>query len=255
MADLHIIAGPRAGETVALDKNKITFGRHSTCDFVLKDRTVSRLHFYVERTGDKFFLIDQESNNGTFVNDEQVSWVELKDKDKIEVGISVMIAELPERQKQPVAENPSAKREPSSAGGGVPRSPFDAEHKRTYPGEYLEGIELFNAGRYFDAHEIWEEIWLRSSGATKLFYQMLIQAAVGLHHYERGNARGGRGMHKAVAGKIGQLPKIFMSLDVADFSHQYNLFFADLIERDNEAAPPTDRPRPFIRLLGGNERQ
>src|SRR5204862_3147329 len=89
-----------------------------------------------------------------------------------------------------------------------------------YPREYLQGIEDFNAGRYFDAHEIWEEIWLRSSGDTKLFYQMLIQAAVGLHHYERGNARGARGMNTNVTDKLGRLPSAYMSLDLVEFARQ-----------------------------------
>ena len=120
-----------------------------------------------------------------------------------------------------------------------------------YPREYLQGISLFNAGRYFDAHEAWEEIWLRSSGDDKLFYQMLIQSAVGLHHYERGNCRGGRGMHKAVTEKLSRLPSLYKSLDLKEFSRQFRSFFADIIETDEDSTPPPDRPRPLIRLLSG----
>lgn len=126
---------------------------------------------------------------------------------------------------------------------------IDAEHRRIYPREYIEGIEHFNARRYFEAHEVWEEIWLRSAGDTKLFYQMLIQAAVGLHHYERGNARGGRGMHRRVVEKLQLLPSFYMSLDLAAFSEQFRSFFADLIENNIEAAPQAGRPRPCICLL------
>lgn len=126
---------------------------------------------------------------------------------------------------------------------------IDAEQERIYPRQYIEGIEHFNARRYFEAHEIWEEIWLRSSGDTKLFYQMLIQAAVGLHHYERGNTRGGRGMYKRVVEKLQLLPSFYMSLDLADFSVQFRNFFADLIENNIETAPLADKPRPRICLL------
>jgi predicted metal-dependent hydrolase len=126
---------------------------------------------------------------------------------------------------------------------------IDAEHKRIYPREYIEGIEHFNARRYFEAHEVWEEIWLRSAGDTKLFYQMLIQAAVGLHHYERGNARGGRGMHKRVIEKLQLLPSFYMSLDLTAFFEDFSNFFADLIERNVETAPQADKPRPCICLL------
>jgi predicted metal-dependent hydrolase len=135
-----------------------------------------------------------------------------------------------------------------SSSDDAKRPSSDADRGRIHPREYVEGIEHFNAGRYFEAHEIWEEIWLRSAGDTKLFYQMLIQAAVGLHHYERGNARGGRGMHARVVEKLRLLPSFYMSLDLADFSEQFRGFFADLIENNIEAAPRADRPRPRIRL-------
>jgi predicted metal-dependent hydrolase len=126
---------------------------------------------------------------------------------------------------------------------------FDAEHEQRYAREYLEGIAHFNARRYYDAHEIWEEIWLRSVDDTKLFYQMLVQAAVGLHHYERGNARGGRGLYHRVIAKLERLPVRFMSLDLADFTEQFKAFFAELIESQNGAAPPEGKSRPRIRLI------
>jgi predicted metal-dependent hydrolase len=134
---------------------------------------------------------------------------------------------------------------------GAQQHSFDERLAAIYPREYLEGIEHFNHRRYYDAHEVWEEIWLRSSADTKLFYQMLIQAAVGLHHYERGNARGARGMHKNVVEKIGRLPSVYMSLDLNDFARQFKSFLAELIEKGNEAPPPDDMLRPVIHLLTG----
>lgn len=59
-----------------------------------------------------------------------------------------------------------------------------------------EGRARFNAGRFFDAHESWEEIWRSrpapettkaqgSAGALpdKDLWRGLIQVAVGLHHH------------------------------------------------------------------------
>src|SRR3954466_4876322 len=86
---------------------------------------------------------------------------------------------------------------------------YDATHEGVYPREYLEGIAHFNAGRYYDAHEIWEEIWLRSTDEAKLFYHMLIQAAVALYHHERGNAHGVRALYKRVCEKLQKLPPVF----------------------------------------------
>lgn len=125
---------------------------------------------------------------------------------------------------------------------------YDATHERIYPREYLEGIRHFNAGRYYDAHEIWEEIWLRSTDAEKLFYQMLIQAAVGLYHIERGNRHGAQSLYERVCEKLQKLPDVFMSLDVAEFARQFDAFCTGWSESKAEAAPSTDRPRPLIRL-------
>ena len=67
-----------AGATVA--------GRASTCDLVLGDASVSRMHarFVVER-GD-CTLNDLSSSNGTFVNGRQVDTATLKDGDRVLLG-------------------------------------------------------------------------------------------------------------------------------------------------------------------------
>jgi len=59
-----------------------------------------------------------------------------------------------------------------------------------YDPRYLRGIEQFNRRRYFDSHEIWEGLWIAETGPGRSFYKGLIQAAVALHHLDRGNAHG-----------------------------------------------------------------
>ena len=60
----------------------------------------------------------------------------------------------------------------------------------TYEAEYLQGIEHFNAREFFEAHEVWEDIWARTTGRHQLFYKGLIHAAVALHHFGNRNVRG-----------------------------------------------------------------
>jgi predicted metal-dependent hydrolase len=43
------------------------------------------------------------------------------------------------------------------------------------------GAELFNQGQYYEAHEIWEELWLELEDQEKLFVQGLIQVAAAGH--------------------------------------------------------------------------
>jgi predicted metal-dependent hydrolase len=54
-----------------------------------------------------------------------------------------------------------------------------------------EGVELFNNGRYWDAHEAWEREWTPDrKGPDSGFYKGLIQVAAGCLHYTRHNRRG-----------------------------------------------------------------
>ena len=243
MAFFKFESGPRTGERVALDKSKITFGRQSTCDCVLKHPTVSREHFFVERSGNKFLVVDNSSGNGTYANGERITWAELKHGDNIQAGPFSFKVELTFDSQEPAPAPGLSEPDPDGRKG------FYAEHELAYPREYLKGIEHFNTRFYFEAHEEWEEAWLRSSGDMKTFYQMLIQAAVGLHHYEGGNARGVRGMYKAVMEKAPRLPQVFMSLDVADFAGQYRQLFGDFFEGGEGSPLPAAKERPFIRLL------
>jgi uncharacterized protein len=58
-------------------------------------------------------------------------------------------------------------------------------------GLLAEGIELFNSGRYWDAHEVWERDWTPDrKGPDSGFYKGLIQVAAGCLHYTRHNRRG-----------------------------------------------------------------
>jgi hypothetical protein len=57
---------------------------------------------------------------------------------------------------------------------------------------YLKGIAHFNAREFFDAHEVWEELWHEQHGDAHDFVQGLIQFATALHHYEAHNLKGAR---------------------------------------------------------------
>src|SRR3954465_2978281 len=69
---------------------------------------------------------------------------------------------------------------------------------------YLKGIAYFNACEFFEAHEVWEELWKSYSGELRLFYKGLIQAAVALHHFGNGNIRGARKVYGTSRGYLSQ---------------------------------------------------
>lgn len=111
---------------------------------------------------------------------------------------------------------------------------------------YEQGIELFNEGRFFECHEAWEEIWKRSDGAEKLFYQGLIQAAVAILHAQRGNLEGARSLYEKASAKLAPIPHEHMGLAVGELCIELSRFI-DIATGANATALPNP---PRLRRIG-----
>jgi pSer/pThr/pTyr-binding forkhead associated (FHA) protein len=74
--------------------NPIIFGRGDESDVQIKDERMSRQHFVVEARAGKFFARDLGSTNGTFVNNNRITEVELHPNDRIRGGQTVVVFEL-----------------------------------------------------------------------------------------------------------------------------------------------------------------
>ena len=84
---LTILNGERAGQKLGLGGSGIRIGRESTiCEIVLENPKVSRLHAEVVSIDGKVLLIDRNSSNGTYVNDQKIDKRFLKDGDIIYFG-------------------------------------------------------------------------------------------------------------------------------------------------------------------------
>lgn len=68
--------------------------------------------------------------------------------------------------------------------------------------KFQRGVALFNAHKFFEAHEAWEELWLPETGSEKMFLQGLIQLAAAFHHYSRGNWCGAKSLLSAGTAKL-----------------------------------------------------
>lgn len=77
-----------------------------------------------------------------------------------------------------------------------------------------QGIELFNAGSFFDAHEVLEDVWRELQGDEKQFLQAVIQAAVGLHHYSTGNIPGARSLLARASRKLADYPRAYCGIEL-----------------------------------------
>jgi uncharacterized protein len=80
--------------------------------------------------------------------------------------------------------------------------------------KFERGVADFNAGRFFEAHEIWEELWLAAAEPEKMFLQGLIQVTAAFHHHARGNARGMQSLLAAGIAKLAGCPDDFRGVAI-----------------------------------------
>jgi len=73
--------------TLLLDHFPFTVGRRTDRDLVLADPRVSREHAQFLRETDGVYLVDQNSRQGTFVNNEKMTRQKLERNDRIEFGV------------------------------------------------------------------------------------------------------------------------------------------------------------------------
>ena len=85
---LTIHGGSRHGVVVHIRKTTTTVGRHHSSDVVIDDPSVSRRHAEITYSGDRYFVSDLGSKNGTFVNQDNIgnSQHSLVDGDEITFG-------------------------------------------------------------------------------------------------------------------------------------------------------------------------
>ncbi len=63
-----------------------TIGRSRECDIAIEDTSLSRLHLRVEKRGASYFVVDNNSSNGTFVNRRKVTEAPLINGDEVVAG-------------------------------------------------------------------------------------------------------------------------------------------------------------------------
>lgn len=101
---------PQGSQTIDLDRDRTTFGRGSEADHRFPDNGLSRLHATVYRDGDRVWVVDENSTNGTFVNGEPVagSGTPLRDGDTVRIGNNTDLAVRIRRPEQIAAASASA---------------------------------------------------------------------------------------------------------------------------------------------------
>jgi pSer/pThr/pTyr-binding forkhead associated (FHA) protein len=121
---------PEGSREIAIDRDRVTFGRGSDVDHRFDDQSLSRLHATVYRDGDRVWIVDENSSNGTFVNGSPVqpAGTPLSNGDSIRLGnntaLNVRFVEAtaaPVASRAPVATAAAAS---APSGGGFSPNPM-----------------------------------------------------------------------------------------------------------------------------------
>ncbi len=101
--------------------------------------------------------------------------------------------------------------------------------KKIQDPRFRKGIEHFNNREFFQAHEVWEELWLSTFDESREFLQALIQWALSLYHFSQGNMRGARSLFESGVVLLKSYEADYQGLDVANLQKQMERCLAELL--------------------------
>ena len=89
MDDTFILRGDSLGSAAvafALPAGTFVLGRSSKCDFIVKDKSISRQHAEITAKEGKVCVRDLGSRNGTYINDQRVQQCDVHQGDHVMFG-------------------------------------------------------------------------------------------------------------------------------------------------------------------------
>ena len=110
------------------------------------------------------------------------------------------------------------------------------------------GRELFNAGDYHDAHEQIEQLWEATHDESSDFFKGLIQAAIALHHFRKGNLAGAKKLYSGHRRYLAPYLPTHLGLDVAAFLDEMQSFLRPVLRaREGDVVAFEMDGRPQLR--------
>ena len=94
MSVLRLI--PLKGEAIVVDADEALVGREANCNVVVSHPSVSRRHALLKKKQDVFFVVDQGSANGTFVDSKRIVDATLRDGCVLRFGSATFKVEIGE---------------------------------------------------------------------------------------------------------------------------------------------------------------
>ena len=110
-------------------------------------------------------------------------------------------------------------------------------------GALARGLRCYCNQEFFDAHEHWEEVWLKCDEPEKTFLQGLIQITAAFHHLQRGNPTGTSSLLRAALRRLESFPAEYSGVAVEELRTSIRRWL-DALSAESE---PPQIPFPHIR--------
>ena len=132
-----------------------------------------------------------------------------------------------------------------------PLAPMDAAERALY----IRGAQEFNAEEFFEAHEVWEELWRDEGSEVRRYYQGLIQVAAGFVKYGRDQPKGVVSLLRAGLDKLGPYGDSHLGIALQPLTSEVRRILV-VVESHPEGTPlpplrfPKIRPTPEAAAAG-----
>ena len=114
---------------------------------------------------------------------------------------------------------------------------------------YLGYFECFNRRRFFEAHEVLENLWLpQRQGPNGAFYKGLIQLAGAFVHWQKNRPRPAVALFELAQANLRKYPPTHEGLNVTDVLTAINEWLRQLMAAAPGACPPVPTRTPELRL-------
>ena len=85
---------------------------------------------------------------------------------------------------------------------------------------FFDGLQAYEEKDFFEAHELWEELWSEYYLDDKTFIQGLIQLAVSFVHLGNGNLNGAKSLMKKSADKFSSYSGLHRGINIDKLKQQ-----------------------------------
>lgn len=127
---IEVLVGSDEPLIFPLKSSRVSLGSSETCDIVINSSGVSRKHLVIFSESDKFFVSDQGSTNGTFVNEERLvpgRRVEFTSFFPLRLGDNVLVSLLSDDELQDLSDSLKEKSSPKIV---LPKNEFSQDSTR-----------------------------------------------------------------------------------------------------------------------------